>query len=60
MNMKTARLIMNSLPKDNIVAHPLAKPGTMYNYKRANDKKQGKSVHHYAQRGELYFVSESK
>lgn len=58
--MSRLRLILKSLPVNCNEPHPQAKPGTLYDYKRANDKMPGKTVYHYAQRGELYFVQVSK
>jgi hypothetical protein len=55
-DMTTARRILASIPVNCGDIHPMASEGNMHDYIRASDKKPGKSVHHYAQRGGLFYV----
>jgi hypothetical protein len=40
--------------------HPLATPGNMHDFKRANDKHKGAKVCHYWIKSVLYYVASDK
>jgi hypothetical protein len=56
MSMQLARTVLASLSSNVDVPHPMAKEGTLHDYKRANDKKRGRMIVHYAAKGQVFFV----
>jgi hypothetical protein len=55
MSMITIRAVLATLPATTIEPHPMAVEGTLYDFKRANDKTKNGNIYHYAQRGQLFW-----
>jgi penicillin V acylase-like amidase (Ntn superfamily) len=60
MSMQNARTVLNSLSPNVDIPHPMAVEGTLHDYKRANDKKRGRMIVHYAAKGQVFFVKLDK
>lgn len=54
--MQVARSVLNTMSANVDVPHPQAIEGSLYDYKRANDKKRGRMIVHYAAKGQIYYV----